>query len=170
MLSVYWWTRVSFSVIGWLVPCVRETTIQENHRVSKSLCEHWGWFSVVTFEQLKRKKKDIQGVNSQFQVTFSVQFNWNSIQLFSWKVKTQTYPEWSEFPYDDGLPVLTAHDLVDVEGVGLDIDASVQPQSAVNQSSLLRLRLGRGLAQPGSSQTHRPHGGVISSSNLSIVQ
>lgn len=49
--------------------------------------------------------------------------------------------------------MLTAHDLVDVEGIGLDLDASVQPQSAVNQSSLLRLRLGHGLAQPGSSDT-----------------
>lgn len=45
--------------------------------------------------------------------------------------------ERSEFMYDDGLPVLATDDLIDVEGVGLGLDASLQPQPAVNQSSLL---------------------------------
>lgn len=65
--------------------------------------------------------------------------------------------EWSEFMYDDGLPVLATDDLVDVEGVGLGLNASLQPQPAVNQSSLLRLWLGHSPAQPGSSQIKRSH-------------
>lgn len=59
--------------------------------------------------------------------------------------------------YDDGLPVLATDDLVNVEGVGLGLDASLQPQPAVNQSSLLRLGLGHGPAQPESLQIRRSH-------------
>lgn len=144
-------------MFGWFVKveCHYWKVVVYERPISKQFSVMCEW----TTKQLKRKKEGNQGINLKFWV--SGPFHWNSTKLFNWKALMQTHREGSEFPYDDRLPVLTAHDLVDVEGVGLHLDASLQPQSAMNQSSLLWLWLGHGLVQPGSSQTHWPHGGII---------
>lgn len=54
---------------------------------------------------------------------------------------------------DNGLPVLGADDLIDVERVGLDPDIFLQIQLAANQSPLLLVRLGRRLVQPEQTET-----------------
>lgn len=53
----------------------------------------------------------------------------------------QTFPvaDCSEVTYDNGLPVLGADDLINVETVGLNLDAFLQLQLAANQSPLFCL-------------------------------
>lgn len=51
---------------------------------------------------------------------------------------TSTFPvSCSEVMYDNGLPVLGADDLVNVERAGLDLDVFLQLQLAANQSPVL---------------------------------
>lgn len=54
--------------------------------------------------------------------------------------------------YDDGLPVLGADDLVDVQRAALPLDVLLQLQLAAHQSPLLLLRAGRRLAQSESAE------------------
>lgn len=71
----------------------------------------------------------------------------------------QTFPvaDCSEVTYDNGLPVLGAGDLINVETVGRNLDAFLQLQLAANQSPLFCLWLDHCLTQSESTEIKRCH-------------
>lgn len=78
----------------------------------------------------------------------------------------------SEVTDDNGLPVLGADDLVDVERVGLRGDVFLQIQLAANQSPLLRLRLTHRRTQSERPEIKRCHvtlSGLISHVSIIVV-
>ena len=73
----------------------------------------------------------------------------------------------SEVMYDDGLPVLGADDLVDVQRAALPLDVLLQLQLAAHQSPLLLLRAGRRLVQSESAERETHNDSLETTENIS---